>query len=616
MHNSESLACLVYGFLVSFALDHNFVISTAVGCVVYAVGTILKLNSLAIFVSSLSSILFCGILISFLFILNPSFTIPASSLVASWVLMFFAFDAFYRSDFKQNVQTQRDLMPTLIAVAVAPLLMMYSKFGSVEALNFIVATGEDNASWLENISRSQSGSNVAVTNMSGDGTGHLLGQVFASMKYLVYLATGHDTAFNSPRVLMLTYGFTISFSVAAILMVINRILTLRGISFTARLVMLMCQGLVTWFLLANFLSLGHLPAALASLWMGLSLLNLILCDLESNVATKRQLFSLLLILAAGLIWLPVLPPTLLVLTYVVYKVLKKKLVRFSQISPKIADIIGATVAVSLLILGFKFRFGVPSIATFSATLHFSGATSDLIGFALALAILGMLLTFLDIKTNSIANFVVVFVLAYVGYFIVIYLASLATAPFEAGYAARKLSLVTGTSLIIAGFVPATLHLVSRNNSSQTSRAVIVLTSFMILAFQVPGERSAFPFKELQSKTPWVPLGLQEIRADSERPVICINTSNDSHAASFDMYVCNRIFGAIQASDDRRLRSWASFSLQEDLSKSEELDSAYLRKLKPVVLVTDGLRNATENISQAGYLTKFPWDAAKRITITN
>lgn len=497
-------------------------------------------------------------------------------------------------------------------LAIAPFSFFYSHGDDRLALNILVNTGEDNAAWIESISAGtlavpQAGYTTVYNDSSGEPFGVLLNFV-----HNIFLLMNESKALitDSPRILMITYGLVLIMGILAVFTSLLLVFESRQGNPIFTILFSIPLFSAIYFGWANFSFLGHFPAALAFFLILSSLsFSMLVEKCKSDwFATCALVITGIMLFAAGLTWFPITPVAFVTLA----SVLVIGSLRFLRTGPSMAKhfkLITLIACIFFVIFLLKGLYEFASNTTWSDLnflIHAQGATVDPFGWPIIFALMG--LTMITTKSNfnviPISNLVSVFLIIFASYTLLVTLLSIVTQPFQADYAAKKLALLlTSIGLVFAIFVVG-----SALSSFDLQSAPMVLSLITLTAgafFLFPGPKYTYPISIMNNAVPWVSSGLNQIQIHPERPVVCLNTSSGVNAASFDVYVCNRILGALQSSTKEDIPFWAGLSLQENWIPTPAYEYKEFQKYGITVLVTDETRMSTDNASQKTFLENVP-----------
>lgn len=502
------------------------------------------------------------------------------------------------------------MLNSLILLFVAPFAFFYSRGGDRFALNLLVNSGEDNAAWLENISAGTLESTQATfTNQYSDGSGEPFGILLNLVHNVFIQAKGSEAVItDSPRILLISYGLILIMGLLASLGTLLVAFCSQHGSLLFTFMLSIPLFLTIYFGWVSFAHLGHLPAAFSFMTL-LCAMSFCLKTLNNS---RKKVFAVTatgaMLLSAGVTWLPLLPVSLVSISVFV-GVLLYKYKHSNVIQMNRSKVILFSTSALTLILMLKSMYELASgidLAYFKFLIHAQGATVDPFGLPIVLALIGF--TWLSSRLISskqvISDLVMIFIVVFSSYTILITVLSLVTTPFQLDYASKKLALLlTYVGLVFlvygSGVVISTLDL---------QVPVVYLGLLTLLSgavFLSPGPKFSYPISIANSSVSWVSSGLDQMKKYPQTPVVCLNTSTGNNAASFDVYFCNRILGALQASKNEEVRAWAMRSLQEEWSPNSTESYEQFEKNGLAVLVTDISRTSTDNDSQKVFVNSIP-----------
>jgi hypothetical protein len=567
-------------------------------------------------ISFFSSVAFVGVILSTPIIKKFLLEKPPSFIAGFFILTFCItlwLLSHILSDLTKNLNhLVRLALESIVLLAALPFAILYSRGGDRFALNLLVSSGEDNAAWLENISLGTTTIPQSIlTSRYSVSSGEPFGFILNLSQSAFFLAKGTPIEVtDSARILVIVYGLILIMGIIGIFGSLLFVCHKQSGNLKITFFVAAPLFLSIYFGWVNFASLGHLPSAL-SFFFVLSILSIGLAITHSqndSVYIVSLSMIIILLLGAGLTWFPLLP----IAFVTVIMTLATALYRF--FSSKKESTIGTTVAtvafVSFCIIYFSknlLDFALSKdFSYFVSLIHTQGATYDAYGLPLVLGLVGIAWVTSNIHSTPsiVSNFVITFLVLFISFSMFVSIASLATPPFQIDYAGKKLNLLL-CSVGIVLFVLFSSSFMIKAKLKMPSMYMCHVALLAGVLFISPGPKTSYPISVLNNSVPWITAGLDEIRSNPKTPIVCLNTQPGTSAASFDVYFCNRVFGALQASSNEEIRSWAMRSLSEEWPLPSVTRYSQFASTGITVLVNDPNRSSTDNQSQKLFIDGWP-----------
>lgn len=485
-----------------------------------------------------------------------------------------------------------------------------------------LAHHEDNAAWLQGLSfgLKQDGIPRFDRNLGwGGDTGlAIVNHLLQSLEFF-----GHDGRWSLAENSGLLYHISGLFFILTVIsagLVANRVSTNLNFSNTQVFIAQSVSMFLTFFFASAVMSRGHLTLVMAIFFF--SILVLTTMELRSAqgtlgrfAKTRTFLFPALISVLLATVWTPLIPFSFaMIIGVLIYS--SKALV--ADRKTKIPRALYVLVIVP--IFGFYRYFGEMRLLFdrewIDSTLGFGGATATA-GPLLFLCLVGLTLSLMKHLANELPNeseafFKTLPIILIFGYAASLFVFSFAGPNNALNYAALKMQLFT--SAVIVPIAVVGVFKLASSKESQANRLLAATSVLVLFAYEGSiSQYTSYPWKFNKSEVFWARAAYEEISANPQRRLVCLNTSNA--IANIEAYNCNRLIVGLQGEENNSaIERWIPLGMWlADPSVLWSQSPEFYKTL--TVMKFDASNSTVTDVNVQLVLDRLRWDLVRTIDVT-
>jgi len=488
---------------------------------------------------------------------------------------------------QQSKYDEKSLTAHAFLVILALQIFHRINLGNNQELSFkyLIATGEDNATWLSGLSSGfTSQGNYIFTESANSGGEKLTGLLAQNLRGLLNFGlTDSELSLNLVN-LQRIYGVFLSLNIFIVTIMVFRICKNLKLNESASYAISFSAGLATYLSASSIAVYGHLPVlqTTAFIFAGISLLFFKTNEknrLPINPAHLKTILFLFIAFAAAQSWYPIAPAIYLLILMVVASFLVPKIKSVIQKNALIASFFILIAAAGLLVIIFFQKVAlISAFNKFVYLIHFPGGTMtpsnlQLIIYLITVALLTKA-TAPNLVDTSILKNTKLLLLALTSFYVLTVAVSVTTSPFSTSYAAAKL----GMAIIIIS-LPITITLVGIKFFQGTKSIISSLAFFLaswgaLFYLGAPSgppspayNQFGFPFvlnnlisEKSAYNYEWINPLIGEISLKGEKRILCFE-SKQGNFDSENARICTRFAAGIQGFEREPIRElWERVNL--------------------------------------------------------
>ena len=547
------LLTFVYGLPIGLLISQSYLVVGAC-CLIAALTSYLTKNAFIFWLLPMISISVISILVEAFWILSPDAELSGHVLIVVFAIVWFLVCGVIRR-YNHEFVSKQFVLPLVLFALIFAVFVSRQSWDPVEGFLKITQFGEDNGSWLNNISISSTQNGSKLTYGSGVSGGTLLGVITAMFVEVFQLFKSHAFGFDATGLILwrLYCAFLMFGSTSAIIIIIARV---RAKSRLINIVASTIVVVVSISFLLSFVSDGYLTAVIATTWLS-SVLALL--QLGKIGVLRIQYFTIFLvssmIIVVGEVWFPMYMITVAVVLLAAIsftprlRVELRKRNRLKKLGwPEswrsrtlwIGRILIISIALILISEIFLKSGAWSYLSDFEnlKTLMGTGGSSGL-PVAWSTFIILALLTTMKIKTSICETFEQIIVVAIGGSTVAIMMFSYLYSPYELKYGPSKFAAISAIALFPIAF-GLLLGLLNDRGLLSNRSSVALLFVGLLLPTQLNSSLSSL---SVLARTPSAPNwfdGVVEARTKfPDRVPLCVNT-DVGVGRSEGAYICSRL----------------------------------------------------------------------------
>ena len=523
-------------------------------CLIAVLTSSMTKNAYIFWLLPMMSISVISILVEVFWIFSPNSGLSGHVLVAGFAIVWVLVCCVIRRYTREFISKQY-VLPLVLFSLIFAIFVSRQSWDPVEGFLKITQFGEDNGSWLNNISVSSTQNGSELTYGSGVSGGTLLGVITAMFVEVFQLFKSHTFGFDAAGLILwrLYCAFIMFGSTSAIVIIVSRVRT------KSRLINVVASAVVvtlsTSFLL-RFVSDGYLTAVIATTWLSsmLALLQLGKIDVL-RIQYLTIFFVSLMIIVLGEVWFPMYAIAVAVVLLAAIPLTPRIMVELSKRN-RLKQLgwpeswqsrilwIGRILIISIALIsileiflksrGWAYFSNLEDLKTLMGT----GGSSGL-PVAWSTFIILALLTTMKTKTAICEAFEQIIVVAIGGSTVAIMMFSYLYSPYEFKYGPSKFAAISAIALFPIAF-GLLLGLLNDRGLLSNRSAVALLFVGLLLPTQLNSSLSTL---SVLARTPSAPNwfdGVVEARTKfPDRVPLCVNT-DVGVGKSEGAYICSRL----------------------------------------------------------------------------
>ena len=272
-------------------------------CLIAALTTYLTKNAFIFWLMPMISISVISILVEAFWIFSPNAELSGHGLIVGFAIVWILVCGIIRR-YNHEFVSKQYVLPLVLFSLIFAVFVSRQSWDPVEGFLKIVQFGEDNGSWLNNISVSSTQNGSKLTYGSGVSGGTLLGVITAMFVEVFQLFKSYTSGFDPTGLILwrLYCALLMLGCTSAIILIIAKV---KSKSHLINVVASTVIAVVSVSFLLSFVSDGYLTAVIATTWLSSVLALVQLGKVEIiRIQFLTILLASLMLVVIGEVWFP------------------------------------------------------------------------------------------------------------------------------------------------------------------------------------------------------------------------------------------------------------------------------------------------------------------------